>query len=68
MPDTTPTGNEVGANTPSSPGSNWGAPTHGTDGQGNDVTASFGQGKAGGELLLSDGRSRPRLIHEFGQP
>lgn len=48
-------GNEVGASTPSSDDSKWGAPVQGTDSEGNDVTASFGSGSKEGETLLSDG-------------
>ena len=59
MADSTPLGNEVGPETPSSPGSNWGAPVHGTDSEGNDVTASFGLGSRDGETLLADGHQDP---------
>lgn len=33
----------------------WSEPVHGTDGDGNPVTASFGSGSREGETLLSDG-------------
>lgn len=41
--------------------SNWSNPVHGSDAQGNDVTASFGIGSNNqGESLLSDGHSTSR--------
>ncbi len=59
MPDSIPLGNDVGSQTPSSDDSNWGAPTHGTDTDGNDVTMSQGLGSREGETLLSDGHQNP---------
>ena len=50
-------GNNVGADVPSSEGSNYGAPVQGTDSSGRDVTASFGISGSSreGETLVSDG-------------
>jgi hypothetical protein len=59
MADDIPLGNNVGASTPSSSNSNWGAPVQGTDSEGNDVTASFGIGSREGETLLSDDHIDP---------
>jgi hypothetical protein len=44
----------------------WSEPVHGTDGQGNDVTASFGYGSKDGQTLLGDGHQDPQSFLQSG--
>lgn len=44
----------------------WSTPVHGTDAQGNDVTASFGHGNLEGHTLLGDGHQDPRSFLQNG--
>lgn len=45
----------------------WSDPVHGTNAQGQDVTASFGFGKHEGHTLLADGHKDPQQFMQSGQ-
>lgn len=44
----------------------WSQPVHGTDAQGNDVTASFGHGNRQDHTLLADGHQDPQSFMQSG--